>query len=84
VDFWLAEPRRVVIVGEKDSAEFQQLLRAAHSVYQPNKIILGNTGAVQEFARTLPAKDGASACLCTGTACQPPNSDPARLKEMLR
>jgi uncharacterized protein YyaL (SSP411 family) len=84
VDFWLAEPRRVVIAGEKDSAEFKKLLRAAHSVYQPNKIILGNTGAVQEFARTLPAKDGAVAYLCTGTACQPPTGDQSRLKEMLK
>jgi uncharacterized protein YyaL (SSP411 family) len=83
VDFWLAEPRRVVIVGEKDSVEFQKLLRAAHAVYQPNRIILGNTGAVQEFARTQPAKVGAVAYLCTGTACQPPTSDAAKLKEML-
>jgi uncharacterized protein YyaL (SSP411 family) len=84
VDFWLAEPRRVVIVGENNSAEFQKLLRAAHSVYQPNKIILGNTGAVQEFARTLPAKNGAAAYLCTGTACLPPTNDAARLKAMLQ
>jgi hypothetical protein len=84
VDFWLDEPRRVVIVGEKDSAEFQKLLRAAHSVYQPNKIILGNIGIVQEFARTLPAKNGAAAYLCSGTACQPPTNDPAMLKEMLK
>jgi len=84
MDFWLDEPRRAVIVGEKDSAEIQKLLRAAHSVYQPNKIILGNTGAVQEFARTLPAKDGAAAYLCNGTACQPPTNDAARLKEMLK
>jgi len=84
VDFWLDEPHRVVIVGERNSADFQKLLRAAHSVYQPNKIILGNTGAVQEFARTLPVKDGAAAYLCTGTACQPPTNDPAKLKEMLK
>jgi len=84
VDFWLAEPCRVVIAGEKDSAKFQELLRAAHLVYQPNKIILGNTGAVQEFARTLPAKNGAAAYLCTGTACLPPTNDSARLKAMLR
>jgi uncharacterized protein YyaL (SSP411 family) len=84
VDFWLAEPRRIVVVGDKDSAEFQKLLRATHSVYQPNKIILGSTGAVQEFARTLSAKEGAAAYFCTGSACQPPTSDAAELQEMLR
>jgi uncharacterized protein len=84
VDFWLDEPRRVVIVGEKDSTGFQKLLRAAHSVYQPNKIILGGMGAVQEFTKTLPVKDGAAAYLCNGKTCQPPTSDAGLLKEMLK
>jgi len=84
VDFWLAEPRRVVVAGKNDSAGFQTLVQAAHSVYQPNKIILGNTGTVQEFAQTLPAKKSAAAYLCIGTACQPPTSDAEKLKEMLR
>jgi uncharacterized protein YyaL (SSP411 family) len=39
---------------------------------------------VEEFARTLPAKDGAVVYLCTGNACQPPTSNPAKLKEMLK
>ena len=60
------------------------LLRAAHSVYQPNKVVLGNTGAVEEFARTLPTSDVATAYLCTGNACQPPTSDAATLTAMLR
>src|SRR5580700_4776410 len=47
LDFWLDEPRRVVIAGKHDSARAQELLRAAHAVYQPNKIVLGNTGAVE-------------------------------------
>ncbi len=77
VDFWLDEPRRIVIAGEP--AEFHDLLRTAHSVYQPNKIVLGNTGAVEPFARTLPAKGGATAYVCSGTTCQPPTSDPAEM-----
>ena len=83
LDFWLDEPRRVVIAGENDSAEFQKLLRAAHSVYQPNKIILGNTGAVEPFAKTLPAKNGATAYVCTGNACQPPTNDVEILQRLL-
>ena len=84
LDFSLEEPRRVVIAGEVTSSEGQQLLRAAHAIYQPNKIVLGNTGAVEEFARTLPAKDGAVVYLCTGKACQPPTHDAEKVKEMLR
>jgi hypothetical protein len=84
LDFQLQEPRRVVIVGNNDSAEFQQLLRAAHSVYQPNKIVFGNAGAVGEFSKTLPAKNGAVVYLCTGNSCRPPTDDAAKLKELLK
>ena len=84
LDFSLDEPRRVVIAGDANSAQFHELLHAAHSVYQPNKIVLGNTGAVEEFARTLPAKDGAVVYLCTGNACQPPTNRPEELRQLLR
>jgi len=76
LDFWLAEPRRVVIAGDRSSAKFRELLHAAHAVYQPHKIVLGNTGAVEPFAKTLTARDGATVYLCTGSSCQPPTSDP--------
>ncbi len=84
LDFSLQEPGRVVIAGDSNSAKAKELLHAAHSVYQQNKIILGNVGAVEEFARTLTAKDGATAYLCTGNSCQPPTSDATTLKELLK
>ena len=84
MDFQLEEPRRVVIAGDPNDAKFKELLSAAHSVYQPDKVVLGNTGAVEEFAKTLPAKDGPVVYLCTGTACRPPTGDAAQLKEMLK
>jgi uncharacterized protein YyaL (SSP411 family) len=84
LDFQLEEPLRVVIAGDTNSTKFHELLQAAHSTYQPNKIVLGNTGAVEEFAKTLPAKEGAVVYLCTGHACQTPTSDAAKLKEMLK
>jgi hypothetical protein len=84
VDFWLEEPRRVVIAGNPDSPEARELLRAAHSVYQPNKIVLSNAGAVEAFARTLPAKVDPLAYLCTGQACLPPTNRPAELRRLLR
>jgi hypothetical protein len=84
LDFSLQEPKRVVITGEKDSSNFQELLRAAHSIFQPNKIVLGNVGAVEEFTRTLPAKTEATAYLCIGNSCQPPTTSAAKVKEMLK
>jgi hypothetical protein len=84
LDFWMEEPRRVVIAGDAHSAKTRELLHAAHSVYQPDKVVLGNTGSVEPFAKTLPAKDGPVVYLCTGKACQAPTSDVAKVKEMLR
>ncbi len=82
--FSLQEPKRVVIAGNSGLKKFHELLRAAHSVYQPDKIVLGNTGAVEEFARTLPAKAGPVVYLCAGQSCQPPTSDAAKLRDMLK
>jgi uncharacterized protein YyaL (SSP411 family) len=84
LDFLLDEPFRVVVAGNPDFDKVRELIHAAHSVYQPNKVVLGNTGAVEEFARTLPAKDRPVVYLCTGKACQPPTSDATKVMEMLR
>jgi len=84
LDFWLEEPCRVAIVGDANSTRARELLRAAHSVYQPNKIVLGNAGAVDEFVRTLPAKNGPVVYLCTGRACQAPTDEPAKVRELLK
>jgi hypothetical protein len=83
LDFSLAEAGRAVVAGDPAKADTRALLHAIHSVYQPNKVALGTRGAVEPFARTLPAKEGAVVYLCTGTACQPPTSDLATIRELL-
>jgi uncharacterized protein YyaL (SSP411 family) len=84
LDFHLEEPRRVVIAGDVTSAKARELLRAAHSVFQPNKVVLGTTGAVEPFAKTLPAKDGPVVYLCTGSECQPPTADVRQVAALVR
>jgi uncharacterized protein YyaL (SSP411 family) len=85
LDFWLEEPKRVVIAGDQKHALTRELLRAAHSVYQPNKVVLSNTGPVEPFARTLPLDKGEpTVYLCTGTTCQPPTHDPAKIIDLLK
>ncbi|MCU0771258.1 MAG: thioredoxin domain-containing protein [Verrucomicrobia bacterium] len=84
VDFALQEPYRVVICGDPDAKETRALLQAAHSIYQPHKVILGTAPPVQEFARSLSAQREPIAYVCTGTACQTPTSEASRLREMLR
>jgi uncharacterized protein len=85
LDLWLREPRRVVIAGEPADPGARKLLRAAHSVYQPGKILMAAAGPVEEFARTLPASNGRPvAYVCTGAACQPPTSNDEALRTLLR
>jgi len=85
LDFALEEPKRVVIAGDVNAPDGRALLRAAHAVYQPNKVVLATTGPVEPFAKTLPPKDGKpTVYLCTGTACQPPTHDGTKVKEMLK
>jgi uncharacterized protein len=84
LDFSLDEPLRAVVAGDLTDPHTKALVRAAHRVYQPNKVVLGNRGAVEPFARTLPAKDGALVYVCTGTACQAPTSDVAAVAELLK
>jgi uncharacterized protein YyaL (SSP411 family) len=84
LDFSLQEPVRVVVAGDPRTAKSLALLQSIHSVFQPNKVVLGNTGDVEAFAKSLPAAPGPLVYLCTGTACQAPTDDPGKLKEMLR
>ena len=83
LDFALEQPRRVVVAGDPSGPKVRRLLRALHAVYQPNKVLLGTSGPVDSFAKTLPATDDGVVYLCTGTACQPPVSDPHELQELL-
>ncbi|MDX1950647.1 MAG: thioredoxin domain-containing protein [Verrucomicrobiota bacterium] len=82
LDYFLEEPRRVVIAGIDAS---NTLLHAAHSVYQPNKVVLSTTGPVEPFAKTLkPVNNAPTAYVCTGSACQPPTTDPNQLSALLK
>ena len=81
-DFSLEEPRRAVLAG--DPSRSPSLLRAIHSAYQPNKVVLGNAGPVESFARSLPVNDGPVVYFCTGNACQAPTKDVAKVKELLK
>jgi uncharacterized protein YyaL (SSP411 family) len=80
VDFALEEPKRCVIAG----SEGKRLLLAAHQIYQPNKVVLGTEGPVEPFAKTLKSDGKARAFICTGTACRPPTSEPAALRDLLK
>jgi hypothetical protein len=81
--FHLGGAKRAVVAGDPNRPETKTLLRAVHSIYQPNKVVLGNNGAVEPFARTLMPKDGPVVYLCTGNACQAPTADSNAVKTLM-
>jgi hypothetical protein len=84
LDFSTEEPKRAVIAAD-DPKSTGDLIRAAHSVFQPRKVVLGTTGIVEPFAKTLKPKNGRpTVYVCTGTACQPPTDDPKQLAQLLK
>jgi hypothetical protein len=85
LDFALRPTHRVVIATPQRRPEgADRLLRAAHQALQPSRVVVGQTGPVDAFARGLPA-DGhqAVAYVCTGTVCRPPTSEPQELLNLL-
>ena len=83
--FASAEPNRLVVAGDPAAADVKALLKAAHGVYQPHKVVLGTAGPVEEFAKTLADKggDGAKVFLCKGQHCELPTADPSKVKSLL-
>jgi uncharacterized protein YyaL (SSP411 family) len=85
LDYCLAPLRRVVVAGDPADPARAALVRSAHQVYQPNKVVLGTTGAVAEFFRTVKPLDGrATAFVCIGSTCHSPTREPSRLQALLR
>jgi uncharacterized protein len=80
--FLVRGAKRAVIAGDPNTADAKNLLRSVHAVYEPNKVILNNSGPVEAFARTLPATNGPLVYVCSGTACQAPTSDPEAVKKL--
>jgi uncharacterized protein len=84
-DFSFEEPQRAVIAGDAAGSDGKALIRAAHSIYQPRKVVLGTVGPVEKFALTLRATEGKpTAYVCTGTACLPPTHSGEKLKSLLK
>jgi len=89
-ELWIHKPAETVIIGPRDDARLRALHRAATSVFSPGRTILVAERAdayvpaiVEPMLHTKEAKAGPVAFVCQGTACSPPTSDAARLREIL-
>ncbi|XP_022758050.1 spermatogenesis-associated protein 20 isoform X2 [Durio zibethinus] len=89
--------KQVVLVGHKPSVEFENMLAAAHTSYDPNKTVIhidptntadmefweANNGKVALVARNNFAADKVIALVCQNFTCSPPISSPKSLEDLL-
>ncbi len=92
-EFYLAEPRQIVIVGPRDASGTRALLRAFHARFVANRIVL--LVDTEETRRALvrgipaiesmqPAVGRPSAYVCRNYTCQLPVTEVAQLTELLQ
>jgi uncharacterized protein YyaL (SSP411 family) len=90
LDFSLAEPRELAIIGDPGSPDTQALIVTVYGLYLPNKVVAGRAEGDEEPAGLIPlladrpARDGkATAYVCVHYACKSPTTDPEELREQL-
>jgi hypothetical protein len=90
LDFYLATPKEIVLVGKRDSAEMTDLLSKIYGRYVPNKTLVvvegGGKGAryVPESAKGKTTIDGKpTAYVCHNFTCSLPVTDWDALEKLL-
>ena len=93
VEFQLGAPSEIILVGEKDAADMQDLLRTLWSRFVPNRVVLLVDSAESrallatgiESVESMTKIDGrASAYVCRNYACQLPVSEASKFAELLQ
>ncbi len=90
-DFGLGPTREIVIAGNQDAPDAEELLRTVRSIYLPNKIVLFRPAddgeAIAEVApftaSQMPIEGKATAYVCRNYACEAPVTSRAALEEVL-
>ncbi|MFY9725894.1 MAG: thioredoxin domain-containing protein [Bryobacteraceae bacterium] len=92
-EFYLAEPRQIVIVGTRDAAGTRDLLRAFHTRFVANRIVLlvdteetrrALAAAIPAIEFMQPAGGSPSAYVCRNYTCQLPITEAGQLAELLQ
>ncbi len=94
LDFAFGPSKEIVIVGDKESKETQEMLRALYGRYLPNKVVIlkpSDNKEAQElisvipFVESQPAFEGkATAYVCENYQCNFPVTDINKFEELLR
>ena len=83
LDFYLASPKEIAIVGADDSAGLNDLLRILWQTYLPNRVIACATKAADPAVTVVPFLNGrtdarkATAFVCYDGTCQIPATQPS-------
>jgi uncharacterized protein YyaL (SSP411 family) len=92
LDFYLSQPRQIVIAGKADAADTHAMSRALHERYLPNAVVILVEGGESQkalakllpFLETIKPLDGkATAYVCVNYACQLPTSDLSKMLALL-
>jgi len=92
LEFHLGSPKQIVLAGKLEEEDTQALLRAVHSRFLPNKVLLladGGEGQLKlaehmDSIRGIEPLGGkATAFVCENSVCQLPVSDPVALANRL-
>lgn len=90
LDFYLAGPYEVAVIGEPGAEDTRELLRAMGSRYLPHRVVAGRSPRDERAAALSPLLEGrearggrATAYVCRNYACQSPTTDPDELLRQL-
>ncbi|PNT73542.1 hypothetical protein BRADI_2g60097v3 [Brachypodium distachyon] len=89
--------KQVVLVGDKGSTEFQDMVAATFSSYDPNRTVIqidprnteemgfweSNNANIAQMARSSPPEKLVVAHVCQDFKCSPPVTSPGALRELL-
>lgn len=89
LEFALAKPREIAIIGEVDGEDTAALLRTLQKPYHPNQVVAlanaGETAGHPALVEERPALDGrATAYVCQNFTCRQPVTSPTELAELLK
>ncbi len=84
LDYALASPVEVAIVGDPKAPDTRALLATCFEAYRPClTVAAGSPGAIPLLADRQPIGNHATAYVCRGFTCLPPVTEPKALRELL-
>jgi len=90
LDFYLENPKQIVLAGKKDSLEAREMLNKIHGLYLPNKTLSfvdpdrPGTGRLSSMVLETPQQDRrVKAYVCHNFSCSMPVTEWEALKKLL-